>query len=364
MRIWHYVDAVARAGSLRQAAERLHITASALQRRIQDVEDDLGAALFERLPTGVRLTTAGETFIRWIRTQASDLERVQSQIEDLAGLRRGEIRIACSQALASGFLPQEIARFTAAFPLVEFTVAVRDHGQAIRMLRDYEVDLALVFRPDPHPDFQPLISLGQRLVAVMAATHPLAAQATPRLRHCAAYPMALLNRSFAGRQIAEASIASSSVRFDVRLESDSFEFLRNYVAHTQAITLQIELGAMPEMLGPDLVCRPIDDRDLTHGSLVLGQLRGRNLPVAAAKFADQLTRRLDALRTLPTIDALVTVPATEPPESTPRSSRRAPPAPPESATPARADPSPSPAAPIAPPIARARRTRSPRSQAH
>lgn len=88
------------------------------------------------------------------------------------------------------------------------------------------------------------------------------------------------------------------------MEANSFEFLRNYVAQTHAITLQIELGAMVDRLDATLVARPIDDRDSTHGSLVLGQLRGRNLPVAAAKFAEQLSRRLNQLRTLPTVGDL------------------------------------------------------------
>jgi DNA-binding transcriptional LysR family regulator len=299
MRIWRYVDQVARAGSLRQAAERLNITASALQRRIQDVEEDLGAPLFERLPTGMRLTSAGEAFIRWVRSQAADLERVQSQIQDLSGLRRGLVRIACSQALAAFLLPQEIARFTVAHPMVHFTVSVSDHKRAVTMLRDYEADLALVFQPDRYPDFAPLMTVGQRLMAIMAADHPLASHQSLRLRDCAAYPLALLDRSFAGRQIADGIMATGSTRFDIRVEANSFEFLRNYVAHSRAVTLQIELGALPDMLGDGLIARPIDDREQMHGSLVFGQLRGRNLPVAAARFADQLTRRLDALRTMP-----------------------------------------------------------------
>lgn len=304
MRIWHYVDEVARAGSLRQAADRLNMNASALQRRIQDVEEDLGAALFERLPSGMRLTSAGEAFIGWVRSQASDLERVQSQIADLAGMRRGLVRLACSQAVATYLLPQEIAKFTKAFPLVHFTVTVRDYSRAAEMLRAYEADLALVFQPGRYPDFEPIIAVGQRLVAVMAADHPLAGQATLRLRECAAYPLALLDRSFAGRQIFDDLISEGSARFDVRVEANSFEFLRNYVAETEAITLQIELGAMPELLDKRLAARPIDDRDSAHGSLVLAQLRGRNLPLAAAKFAEQLSRRMDNLRTLPTMTDL------------------------------------------------------------
>jgi DNA-binding transcriptional LysR family regulator len=299
MRIWRYVDEVARAGSLRRAAERLNITASALQRRIQDVEEDLGTTLFERLPTGMRLTAAGEAFIRWVRSQASDLERVRSQIEDLSGLRRGLVRIACSQALAAFLLPQEIARFTTAHPSVHFAVSVSDHKRAVTMLRDYEADLALVFQPGRYPEFEPLMAVGQRVMAIMAADHPLARRTTLRLRDCAAFPLALPDRSFGGRQIADAIMDGGPTRLDIRVEANSFEFLRNYVAHTQAITLQIELGALPDMLGDGLIARPIDDREQMHGSLVLGQLRGRDLPVAAASFADQLTQRLDALHTIP-----------------------------------------------------------------
>jgi DNA-binding transcriptional LysR family regulator len=112
-----------------------------------------------------------------------------------------------------------------------------------------------------------------------------------------------LDRSFAGRQIADGIMATGSAHFDIRVEANSFEFLRNYVANTRAVTLQIELGALPDMLGDGLIARPIDDREQMHGSLVFGQLRGRNLPVAAARFADQLTRRLDALRIIPAAGA-------------------------------------------------------------
>ncbi|HYF54745.1 MAG TPA: LysR family transcriptional regulator [Salinarimonas sp.] len=297
MRIWRYVDEVARSGSIRRAAERLNVTPSAVQRRIQDVEEDLGAAIFERSAQGVRLTAAGETVIRWIRAQAADLERVQSQIEDLAGLRRGHVRVACSQALVHAFLPREIAAFRRRYPLVSFQVMVRDHGQALQALVDFEADLAIAFRPPRMPEFQPLMSLGQRLVAIMAADHPLAARETVRLRDCAAYPVALADRAYGGRQIIDDVLAAGSARLSVELESNSFEMLRNFVRDGEAITFQIEIGAPRD--DPGLAVRPVDDRDLAHGPLVLGQLRGRALPVAAAKFAHELARRLDAERATP-----------------------------------------------------------------
>ena len=87
LRFLRYVDEVARAGSIRKAAEQLHVTASAVNRRVMDLEEELGAPLFERRPRGVRLTAAGELFVRYIREQTGDVERMRSQIEDLR--RRG-----------------------------------------------------------------------------------------------------------------------------------------------------------------------------------------------------------------------------------------------------------------------------------
>ena len=111
LRILDYVDEVARAGSIRKAAEQLNVTASAVNRRITDLEEELGAPLFERLPRGVRLTAAGELFVHYLRKQHGEVERMKSQIEDLKGLRRGTVRLACSQALALDFLPRAIAEF-------------------------------------------------------------------------------------------------------------------------------------------------------------------------------------------------------------------------------------------------------------
>src|SRR6202451_3579171 len=109
---------------------------------------------------------------------------MKSQIEDLKGLRRGTVRIACSQALALDFLPRQIAEFRRSHPLVSFDLKVVDHESAIATLAAYEVDLVAVFRPPFLANFQPLMTLQQRLVAVMASDHPLARQRAVRLAGC------------------------------------------------------------------------------------------------------------------------------------------------------------------------------------
>lgn len=294
IRLLRYVDEIARTGSIRKAAERLNVTPSALNRRIQDLEAEFGTPIFERLGRGVRLNSAGEIFIRHVRSQMADLTRVRSQMEDLAGFRRGSVSIACSQALAYEVLPTEIAAYRRRFPLVHFSVRLRDHQEAQQALASFEVDLAMVFQPTLMTEFQPILVIEQPLVAVLAQDHPLAGETVLRLRDCLRFPLALPDRSYGGRAMIEAALARSSLRADPAIEANSFEFLRNYVRLENAITFQIAIGAPAGTeSGSGLVSRPVDQRDIRPGKLVIGQLRGRALPVAAAKFADELVRRLE-----------------------------------------------------------------------
>jgi DNA-binding transcriptional LysR family regulator len=295
LKILSYVDEVARAGSIRKAAEALHVTASAVNRRIADLEEELGAPLFERRPRGVRLTAAGELFVHYLRRQAGDAERIKSQIEDLKGLRRGTVRIACSQALAFDFLPRVIAEFRRAHPMVIFDVKVVDHEYAMAALAALEVDLVLVFRPPYLGDFQPLMTLEQRLVALMPKEHPLAARRKLRLHDCAAYPLALPERSIGGRQLLDEITRRTGLRFNVVAESNSFELLRSLVGHAGLISFQIRIGTMAERNKLGLVAREIDDRDMPSADLVFGRLRNRSLPVATAVFAESVIRKLQAV---------------------------------------------------------------------
>ena len=241
----------------------------------------------------MRLTSAGELFVAYIRSRTADLERVRSEIEELQGMRRGMVRIACSQALAPSVLPRSVAFFREDHPRVAFQVRMADRVQAMDALRAFETDLALVFDLAPDSDIERLGEYEQKLLAMMHRDHPLAGRSGLRLRDCADYPLALPNRDIGGRQLIERFLARSSLRFEPAVESNSFEFLRSYLQHEQAISFQIGIGTIVD--NPDIVARPIEDRGFPGGHLILACLRGRQLPVVAYAFAEHLKRVLGKL---------------------------------------------------------------------
>lgn len=293
LRTLSYVAEVARCGSVRRAAERLNIAPSALTRQIQDIEHEIGTVLFERLPQGMRLNAAGELVVRHIRDQFADLDRVRSQIADLSGIRRGRVAIACSQAFVTWTVPEAVEAYRGQFPQVRFTVQVRDHALAVAALVGLEADLALVLQPPPSAVLHRLYVGRQPLCALMRAGHPLAVETGPvRLRDCLAHPVALPDHSLAIRHHLDYALASRGVELYPAVESGSLEFLRNLTLRDEMVSLQVASGIPDD---PSLRSRPIDARDLDPVTVVLAQLRGRMLSVAAAKFADQLTIRLHQL---------------------------------------------------------------------
>ena len=140
-----YIEAIAKHGSIRKAAEHLAITPSALNRRLMAMEEELEVPLFDRLPKGVRLSAAGEIMLDHIRNQISDLERVKSRIADLSGMRRGHVTIGCSLEINGPFLPRMVNAYQSEFPDVTFEILSMPRGEIEGALTEHSIDLAIVF---------------------------------------------------------------------------------------------------------------------------------------------------------------------------------------------------------------------------
>lgn len=287
-----YIDAVARTGSIRRAAQSLAITSTALNRRILAVEEDLGTQIFERTGKGVRLSVAGEIFIHHVRQQMSDMERVKSQIADLHGQRRGRVSVACGQALMQCFLPDLVSRYRAEHPYVDFSVGVCGRHEASDRLLDFSADIAVIFEPDVTADVSVLAQVPQSVFAVMSAEHPLAGKEAITLSDCSQFPLAVPSRRSGLRALIEKAAIRQAVKLWVAVESDSQDFLLKGLSDQRMIGFQISIASAQSSLPPGLVSVKVVTRDLEQGALVVLQQKGRTLPVAAARFLTQLTDQL------------------------------------------------------------------------
>ncbi len=290
--ILKYIEKIAKTGSLRRAAEELGITASALNRRVLAFEQELGVEIFERHPSGLRPNVAGEILLKHIRDQIADMERVKSRIADLSGMRAGHVNIAATREVAQYFLPALIRRHLAEFPAVTFGVAMLDRGEAEVSLLDNSNDIAIVFEPTRLAEFQVVCSVEQPLYCVMSASHPLAGRERVRIYDCIDYPL-LLPRAPSGiRQALDGIAARVGVRLSAAVESNSLDLLRLMSQDSDALSFALAVNLRPRLAQEGLVAVPLDLKGAPAGMLIAGHLRGRTLPVAAARFLESVNREL------------------------------------------------------------------------
>jgi LysR family transcriptional regulator of abg operon len=114
--------AVAERGSVRAAARQLGLAQPAMTRSIQELEKELGVALFERRARGVVLTDMGEVFLRRARAVRSEFQRAQEEIEQLRGATHGHIRMCLSSVAHMALLPDALRPFRQRYPGVTLEV--------------------------------------------------------------------------------------------------------------------------------------------------------------------------------------------------------------------------------------------------
>jgi DNA-binding transcriptional LysR family regulator len=302
LRFLHYVDTVARLGSIRKAAERLNVASSALNRRLLDIEGELGVSLFERGSQGVRLTAAGEMFISYVRRTSKDLARVRSDIQELSGLRHGIVRVAAIEAVAHSFLSEELVSFREDYPHITYTVSVASADQVVASVIAGESDIGVTFNQAPNHHFRTVSKVHQRLCALMARDHPLAGRKNLRLADCIPYPLAIPVQTLGGRRLLDEAMVESGLLLNPVLEADNFEIMKQFVSTTGSIALEIEIGAAADVAAGRLAMVPLIGRHL-GGSLVLGVRLNRGLPGSAALFCERLARRFDEMA--PTVAGLI-----------------------------------------------------------
>src|SRR5881409_1738117 len=182
---------VAVRGSFSAAAEALSFTQSAISQQIAALEREAGCTLVQRNARGIRLTEAVEALVRHTDAILARLGEAEAELEAIAGLRGGRLRLAAFESAAASLMPPAIAEFRAAHPGVELSLILAEPEQSAPLLKSGELDLALGFDSRIRPEVDGVARrhlLSDPMYLVMPADHPLAGKRNVRLSDFAEDP--------------------------------------------------------------------------------------------------------------------------------------------------------------------------------
>lgn len=170
-----YFLAVAETRHFTRAAERAHVAQPSLSKQIHSLERELGSELFHRARGNVSLTPAGEALVPFARRILADVETARLQVNELAELRRGRLRLGATPSLCTGLLADALARFHARYPGIQLIIEEGGSRDLVRQVADGALDLAVITSPlhrgNPTLDTVPVFR-EQLTVAVPRDTDP------------------------------------------------------------------------------------------------------------------------------------------------------------------------------------------------
>ena len=234
-----YFVGVATAGSLTQAAEKLHVAQPALSQQILRLERELGESLMLRHSRGISLTEAGSKLLAHARFILEQLEQAQFDVADAGGLPRGTVRVGMPRSASDLFGIELLARARRAYPDLKIAVVDRLSEELNELLTSNELDLCLTFmRPEQSwVESEPMYT--ERLclaVPPKLRAHRLRGR-TVRFADLSRYPLALPTPRHGLRARVDRVAAEKGVALDVRFELDSVQLLGDAVAHNLACTI-------------------------------------------------------------------------------------------------------------------------------
>lgn len=268
-RFLRYFLAVGRLGSIRKAADELNVSASAIDRQILNVEAEIGMPLFERLPTGLRLTAAGEIMMaaggRWQKS----LAEVRAQIEDLRGLKRGHVEIAVIDALAKGVIPAAVHALQSRYPGITIELKVASNDQVRRMIASGEVDFGVFFDPESYRDITVRAFVEVHLGFITPAGHPFGEQAEARFSACVGSPVVVPSSPLAVHQQIAVLEGTTRLTLERKATSNNIQMITSLVMEGVGIGILTSLDVVTEVRAGLLSFTRISDPVLRPMTLAL-----------------------------------------------------------------------------------------------
>ncbi len=290
-----YFNEIAKSGSIRRAAERLHIAPSALSRHLVGAEAEIGMPLFERLPNGLRLTAAGELLLSGVRNSQRDETRLRTQLDELRGVRRGEVKLGIPEGVLGDILPAALAEFMRRHPPVTYRITVSSSKEIWQAAAQGDVDIGLAFNPARSPALQMIREVGFHLGVVVDPEHRFAKLSQVKLAACAQEPIILPDRTMSLRDGIDRSASAAGVELHPLMQASSPGIIKSMVAERTGIALLTFIDVVNEVRLGKLFFVPLADRDLPVSYLSLMTPSSRYMTAAAALMARHLTETLDTL---------------------------------------------------------------------
>ena len=292
-----YFETVVRTGTIRQAAIRLNVAPSAISRSISQLEQDIGATLFERVRQRLKLTSAGEILIHHAHIIHAEMNTARDLIDDIKGLRRGSVSVAVAESVARGLLPAMLSAFWQKFPEIVVDIRIMGSQQAFTAALKGECDLALAFDyRDIKRDLSQIASVKLEMGALVLPDHPLAGRREVRMRDLATERVLLSDSSLTLAASIEEAMLHAFAVVNPRSRTNSIGVMTELVLHGCGLAFQTRVGIEKELAEGKLVFLRIRDSRLAPRKLMLMARSRERRSYTTTALADAIALGLDSLR--------------------------------------------------------------------
>ncbi len=203
---------VAELGSFVRTAEALSLSQPALSRRIQKLEESLGAPLLERSTRHVRLTMIGRDFLPKVRRFIDELENAVLGISDLGARSSGLVSIAAVPTAVFYFLPQAIARFSNKYPRIRIRILDIGANECLEAVARGEVDFGINFIGASHSDIEFTKLVDDPFMLACRHDHPLASRKRVKWAELGSQRVIAVGRNSGNRAIIDNALAQSGLQ--------------------------------------------------------------------------------------------------------------------------------------------------------
>ncbi|MYM19789.1 LysR family transcriptional regulator [Brevibacterium sp. 5221] len=256
---------VARTGHFTRAAAALHLAQPSLSRQISTLERELGARLFDRAHGRIALTAAGEALLPTARRMLADAQAVRRDLDELAGLRRGRVRLGATPTLCVSLAAEALGRFHRAHPGIELELMEKGSRELIGALGAGDLDLALITRTLEPAARMPRLDLravlGEDLVVVCGADFPLLPRGAVTLAQLAALPQVQFHHGYDLREATDAAFAAAGLSPAVVVEGAEMDAVLRFVERGLGVAV---VPAMVLVDRPQLTSVPLVEPSLSR----------------------------------------------------------------------------------------------------